>query len=182
MLVQGLTESTLPWVLAEAVAAVALVLLAASGLSKTYDPDPTRGAMSAAGLPSSRIVARGLGVAEIVAAITGLAVGGPWLAIGAVLYLGFSLFTFAAVQKKLPIQSCGCFGREDTPPTTLHVVFNICSTIALTYLAITGATAVPWSEPPLELALYLSFSLVGAYLAYLVLSQLPRTLKMTTDP
>jgi hypothetical protein len=182
MLVQGLTESTLPWVLAEALAAVALVLLAASGLSKTFDPDPTRGAMSAAGLPSSRGIARGLGVAEMVAAVTGLAFGGAWLAIGAVLYLGFALFTFAAVQKRLPIQSCGCFGREDTPPTTLHVVFNTVSTIALAYLVFTGASAVPWAEPPLELALYLSFSMVGAYLAYLVLSQLPRTLKMTTEP
>ncbi|MGH8916076.1 MAG: MauE/DoxX family redox-associated membrane protein [Acidimicrobiia bacterium] len=164
---------------AQAVSAVALVLLVASGWAKLVDPDPTRGAMKAARLPSSRLVSRVLGLTEIVAAIAGLALGTKWLALAALLYLGFAVFTTAAVRRRLPIQSCGCFGRADTPPTNIHVTFNIVATVALAYLAIATRQVMPWEGPPLELALYLSFSLIGAYLAYLVLSQLPRTLHLT---
>lgn len=174
------TLTTLPTVVAQAVSTVALVLLGASGASKVLDPDPTIGAMAAARLPSSRLIARGLGLAEILAAATGIAIGGPWLTLATALYLGFFLFTLSAMTQQLPIQSCGCFGKEDTPPTWLHVVFNGVSVVALGYLVLIDGTAVPWAEPALEVGLYLSFGLAGAYLAYLVLSQLPRTLQMTS--
>jgi uncharacterized membrane protein YphA (DoxX/SURF4 family) len=180
MFAPDLALTTLPTVVAQAVSAVALVLLAASGVSKVFDPDPTRGAMQAARLPSSRLISRSLGIAEIVAGVAGLVLGGPWLAFAALLYLGFFVFTMAAVRKRLPIQSCGCFGREDTPPTVLHVVFNALSSAALGYVALLSEQAVPWTGPSVEVALYLAFSLVGAYLAYLLLEQLPRTLQMTT--
>ncbi|HSO50378.1 MAG TPA: MauE/DoxX family redox-associated membrane protein [Acidimicrobiia bacterium] len=165
---------------AQAISAVALALLAASGLAKLLDPDPTRGAMAAARLPSSRWIARGLGALEIAAAVVGLVLAGVWLAPAATLYAGFFLFTLVAVQQRLPIQSCGCFGRDDTPPTVLHVAFNLVSAGALTYSAVMGLPAVPWDAPPLDVLVYLSFALLGAYLAYLLLAQLPRTLNMTT--
>jgi protein-S-isoprenylcysteine O-methyltransferase Ste14 len=38
---------------------------------------------------------------------------------------------------------------------------------------------VPWSGPALEVVLYLLFAILGAYLAYLVMAQLPRTLHPT---
>jgi hypothetical protein len=40
-------------------------------------------------------------------------------------------------------------------------------------------TALPWAASSVEFGLYVAFSLLGAYLAYLVLSQLPRTFRMT---
>jgi hypothetical protein len=43
-----------------------------------------------------------------------------------------------------------------------------------------GLPAVPWDAPPLDVLLYLSFALLGAYLAYLLLAQLPRTLNLAT--
>lgn len=179
MFAPGVALTTLPTVVAQAVSAVALVLLAASGVSKVLDPDPTRGAMAAARLPSSRWIARGLGLVEVIAAMTGLALGGPWLAIAAALYVGFFLFTLSAMTQKLPIQSCGCFGKVETPPTWLHVGYNGLSALALGYLVASGAPALPWADPPVELGLYLAFSLVGAYLAYLLLAQLPITIQMT---
>jgi hypothetical protein len=160
---------------------VSLVLLAASGVSKVLDPDPTRGAMAAARLPSSRWIARGLGLSEVVAAAVGFAVGGRWLAFAALLYLGFSAFTLIAVSRRLPIQSCGCFGREDTPPTVLHVIFNGFAATALWYLVAVNGLSAPWSGSNTELALFFVFAVVGAYLAYLLLSQLPRTLQKTSS-
>lgn len=179
--VRPVTQSTLPEVVAQAVSALSLVLLVASGVSKVIDPDPTKGALAAARLPSSRFVARGLGLFEVIAAVVGLAVGGRWLALAALLYLGFSAFTLVAVSRRLPIQSCGCFGREDTPPTVLHVIFNVFAATALWYLVAVNGLAAPWSGSSTELALFLVFAVTGAYLAYLLLSQLPRTLQMTSS-
>ncbi|HVR78330.1 MAG TPA: MauE/DoxX family redox-associated membrane protein [Acidimicrobiia bacterium] len=179
--VRPLTQSTLPEVVAQAVSALSLVLLAASGVFKVLDPDPTKGALAAARLPSSRFVARCLGLFEGIAAVVGLAVGGRWLAFAALLYLGFSVFTVVAVSRRLPIQSCGCFGREDTPPTVLHVIFNGFAATALWYLVAVNGLAAPWSGSNTELALFLVFAVLGAYLAYLLLSQLPRTLQMTSS-
>ena len=173
--------TTLQKVVAQAVSTVALVLLAASGVTKLLDPDPTTGAMTAARLPSSRRVSRGLGLLELAAAGAGLVLAGVWPVVGATLYTGFFLFTLVALHRRLPIQSCGCFGREDTPPTVLHVGFNAISAAALAYLAVLAAPAVPWTGPPAEVALYLAFGLIGAYLSYLVLAQLPRTLHMTSN-
>jgi len=163
-------------VVAQAVSAVALVLLAASGAFKFIQPDPTIGAMRAVGLPSSRLIVRLLAVAEMTAAVTALALGSVWLVGAGVLYLGFFLFTLTALRRRLPIQSCGCFGREDTPPTWFHAGFNGLSALSLWYLVAVNGTAVPWLDPPLQVTFYLIFSLIGGYLAYLLLTLVPRTL------
>jgi hypothetical protein len=168
-------------VVAQAVSAVALILLAASGASKIVEPDPTRGAMAAARLPSSRTISRGLGLFEILSGVVGLALGGRWLAPAIVVYLGFLVFTIIAVRQRLPIQSCGCFGREDTPPTTAHVVFNAMAAVSLTATALMSGSPVPWSSQPIELAIYLLFALLGAYLAYLLMAQLPSALHPTSS-
>lgn len=167
---------------AAAFSTIALVLLTASGVSKAIDPDPTRGAMKAAGLPSSMLLARLLGVLEVLAAATAITLGGWWAAPSALLYLGFTWFTWAAVRRRIPVQSCGCFGREDTPPTVVHVVYNSAATIALAVLVVSGGDAVPWSGPLPEVALFLGFGLVGGYLSYLLLAQLPRTLGLASSP
>ncbi len=159
--------------LAQAVSTVALTLLAASGVAKLIDPDPTTGAMRGARLPSSRSTVRVLGVLEISAAVVGVAWGGAWLSLAVALYAGFTLFTFVAVRRSLPIQSCGCFGRDDTPPSWIHVVFNGLSTIALGYLMVVNGSPVPWSEPVAQVLLYSVFGLIGAYLSYLLLVRLP---------
>jgi hypothetical protein len=165
-------------VVAQGITTIALVLLAASGVAKALDPNPTRGALKAVRLPSSSAAVVLLGVLEVLSAIVGIAVGGRWLAPAAALYLGFALFTVAAVRGNLPVQSCGCFGREDTPPTVIHIVYNLAATAAIGFLALTGGAAVPWSAPSMEIALFLGFSMIGGYLSYLLLAQLPQTLAL----
>ena len=171
---------TLPRVVAQAFSAVALLLLTASGVSKTVDPDPTRGALRDAHLPSSVIAVRSLGVVEVLAGLTGLILGGAWAAVGSVLYLGFFGFTLAAKRGRFALQSCGCFGRDDTPPTWLHVTYNGLATLSLGYLAAVNLTPVPWTDDLSTIVAVLGFAVVGAYLSYLLLSQLPITLALAT--
>lgn len=173
---------TLPEVVAQAVATIALGLLAFSGIAKLADPDPTTGAMRAARLPAAGWISRGLGLIEAVVAVVAvvaLGIGGVAVAAAALLYLSFSVFTFAAVRNRIPVQSCGCFGREDTPPSGVHVVFNALSTVALVFLAITTTPPVDWSMPVVETLLYLGFAVIGVAISLLLLTRLPRLRDLT---
>lgn len=167
---------------AQAVAAIALGLLGASGVVKLIDPDPTTGAMGAAGLPSSRSLSRVLGLFEILTAIVALSVGGAAIVAGAGLYASFTVFTGFALYKRLPIQSCGCFGREDTPPTGLHLGYNIVASLALLALAVLDVAPIDWNLTPVELVLYLGFATIGVYASYLLIARLPRLLELARNP
>ncbi len=168
----------MPAVLGQAVAAITLLLLGASGVAKLLDPDPTSGALRAARLPSSRGLSRLLGMVEVAAAALGLSVGAGGLIPAAALYAGFAVFTLAALRNWIPLQSCGCFGRDDTPPSVIHVVYNLVATISLVWLMVTGAAAFPWTAPPLEMILFAVFAGIGAYASYLLLARLPTTLRL----
>jgi hypothetical protein len=63
----------------------------------------------------------------------------------------------------------------------LHVIFNGFAATALWYLVAVNGLSAPWSGSNTDLALFFLFAVVGAYLAYLLLSQLPRTLQMTSS-
>ena len=58
--------------------------------------------MKAARLPSSNAAVVALGFIEVVAAVGGIVGGGRWLAPAGALYLGFSVFTLAAVRGRIP--------------------------------------------------------------------------------
>lgn len=164
---------------AQAVATIALGLLGTSGVAKLIDPEPTTGAMDAARLPSSNLLSRLLGAVEIVVAVAALA-GGGWLALLAAsgLYLAFTVFTFSALLNRIPLQSCGCFGREDTPPTSIHVVYNVVSAITIGIL-VAGPTPIDWTTGTIALALHLVFASIGVYASYLLLTRLPHLLELT---
>jgi hypothetical protein len=170
---------TLPSVVAQAVAAIALGLLGASGIMKLVDPEPTSGAMKAARLPSSNALSRLLGIVEIVVSLAGLAVAGTSIMLAATLYTAFTIFTVAAIVFSIPLQSCGCFGREDTPPTMIHVTLNVIATVALFVVFSQGRGPVDWTLPPLELSLYLGFTAIGVYTVYLLITRLPQVLATT---
>jgi hypothetical protein len=173
---------TLPPVVAQAVAVIALGLLGASGVLKLVDPEPTTGAMRGAHLPSSNTVSRLLGVIEIAVAVTGLVSAGVWILAAAGLYAAFTVFTAVALITRLPLQSCGCFGRDDTPPTAIHVTFNAIVAGSLVFLYFTGAGPIDWALPIAELILYLGFSVMGVYATYLLLTRLPQILQLTKSP
>jgi hypothetical protein len=174
--------STLPPVVAQAVAAIALGLLGASGVVKLVDPEPTTGAMSIARLPASNPLSRLLGLVEVVVSVIALAFAGPAMLASAALYSAFTVFTLYALTTRIPLQSCGCFGREDTPPTTIHTVFNATATGALVYLFLTGGVPVDWALPSVELVLYLGFTMVAVYATYLLMTRLPQVLEFTRNP
>ncbi|MEX1005220.1 MAG: MauE/DoxX family redox-associated membrane protein [Acidimicrobiia bacterium] len=158
---------------------ITVALLVLSGGSKLRDPEPTRGALGIAGLPSSRGVVTILAVGEIVVGAAALALTSPLVpAAVALFYAGFALFVVTALLRRLPLQSCGCFGTSDTPPGWIHVGVNVsAATTAVAVMADSGAdlfgllSAQPASGIP-----YVGFLGIGAALLALVLSDVPTVL------
>jgi hypothetical protein len=167
--------------LVAAVAAIALGLLAAAGVAKTADPTPTGGALRASHLPANPWLVRFLGVVEAAAAVVGLAFGGPWVLAAAMLYLGFLVFTALAVRNVVPVQSCGCFGREDTPPSWFHVAFNLIALFGLVGVISTNGSPVPWDAPIIQILVYLGYTALGTFLSFLLLTRLPQTLAVSVS-
>lgn len=160
---------------ADAISAIALGVLAVAGVAKIVRPDPTRGALQAARLPSSRLTVRALGLAEVSSAALGLSLGRRWVTGALVIYLGLTVFTSMALRKQIPVQSCGCFGIEDTPPTRIHLVFNAVAFLSLAVVSLSGRTPLPLAPETVVLGAYLGFTAVGCYLSLLLLTRLPQT-------
>jgi len=153
-----------------------MALLAIAGIYKLSDPAPTIGALRGAGLPHSRGVVWLLALAEVAVAGVWFAVGGRIAALaGAGLYIGFALFVTFALRRDLPIASCGCLGRADTPPTWLHVIVNSLSAVVLIWAAIvpTGPLAGLPDESLAVAIPFLIFSGTVVYLLYAVIAVLP---------
>ena len=138
-----------------AVSTIVLVLLGVSGIAKLVDSTPTSGALRSVGLPSGRATVLALGVLEVGAAFVALIWGGMALLFAAILYLGFMGFTMWAVVRRLPIQSCGCFGKADTPPSFFHVIYNALASTALLVGVANGVSPVDWTLPMPETILFL---------------------------
>lgn len=164
---------------------VCAALLVASGGAKLGDPAPTRGALAAAGLPSGAAVARALGGWEVVTGALALAEGGRVGGVAVALtYAGFAAFVAFALLRRLPLQSCGCFGRADTPPGPAHLAVNLMAAGAGAWVAATGSGGI------LEAAggrastgvLYLVFVALAVFALYLLLAELPRTLSAARPP
>jgi len=151
-------------------------LLVLSGGIKLRDPEPTRGALRAVGLPSTGGAVAALAVAEITAGAGSVVLVSPIApAAVAILYLGFSAFVAAALRLDLPIQSCGCFGRSDTPPGWGHVVVNLAAAGAAIAVASNGGTDILQildSQPAGGIP-YVGFVVLGAFLVGAILTDLP---------
>ncbi|MGK2950189.1 MAG: MauE/DoxX family redox-associated membrane protein [Acidimicrobiales bacterium] len=126
-------------------ALVVAALLALAGAQKLLDPTMTVGALRALRLPSSPWLVRVGSAAEVVLGVAAITVGGQvlWLLV-ALSYVAFGAFVVAALRSGTMIGSCGCFGREETPPHPSHVVLNL----ALAAVAVAVAARSP--EPPLD--------------------------------
>lgn len=154
---------------------ISAALLVVSGIAKLVDPAPTVGALRAARLPHRGSLARALGLTEIVVAVTAIVFGGIAVAGVAVMYLAFTVFVVVAIRLDLPLASCGCFGKSDTPPTWLHAVYNTSAAVAAAVVATTGAggldalAGLSWFES----AAYAGMVGLGVFASYLVLSELP---------
>lgn len=156
---------------------IAAALLVMSGGSKLVDPAPTRGALETAGLPHGPWTAPLLGIVEIGAAVTGTILGGWVSGLVAAVYAGFAGFVAYALVRDVPLQSCGCFGRTNTPPTWGHLVFNLTAVAAAVGVAIGGGVPLDvLFDQPLMGIPYLGFVGIGVWVVYLLLAELPRVL------
>lgn len=159
---------------AQSVAVIAVGLLGLAGVAKVLSPDPTIGALRAVGLPAGPALVRVLGGGEVVVAIA--AVVWPFaVGLAGLAYVGFVAFTTLAARRNTPLRSCGCFGRDETPASPLHLAFNVVAAGALGVLAGTGTPLLP-ALPGLELVGFVAFAALGVYAAYLLLAVLPETL------
>ena len=152
-------------------------LLLVSGGAKVADPAPTSGALRGAGFASGRAVVYLLGAAELVAGAWSLLEGGPgagWAV--AILYAAFGWFVALAIRGRLPIASCGCFGKIDTPPSPVHLMLNCAGVVGGVWAAVTGSRSLVavLAEQPLSGLPYLVFLAAGTYAAFLLLTALPR--------
>jgi hypothetical protein len=115
----------------------ASLLLAGAGAPKVFRPEGIVAAMRDAGLPSSAMLGRAIGAGEVVIAAIAIVVGGAGPAVAvACAYAGFIGFLTLALRRG-GLESCGCFGVNDSPPSWWHVIANI----ALAATAVAAAAA-----------------------------------------
>lgn len=155
---------------------VVAALLALAGALKVARPAPTSGALRALGLPSAGVLVRALGLGEISVGVAAAATfARPLLVLLAAAYLAFAAFVAAALGANTPLQSCGCFGQTDTPPSPVHVGLNLAAAGVAFAAALTGTPALgdalpeqPWGAVPFVLLV-----VVCVYLCVLVATVLP---------
>jgi hypothetical protein len=128
---------------------VVCLVLVAAGATKSTEPAPLATALRRLGVPGTAqgpralLMARLIGLVEVVLGIAGLAVGGTAVAAAvAVAYGAFTVVVVLAIVRRLP--SCGCFGSRSGPPSVWHAVLNGASA-ALAVLA-TAASPVPVAD------------------------------------
>jgi hypothetical protein len=154
-------------------------LLALAGAQKVLDPTMTVGALRSLRLPASPTFVRLGAAAELALGVLAIGVGGAltWSLVAAS-YLAFAVFVVTALRRGTMIGSCGCFGREDTPPHWSHVALNL--VLAGVAIALAGqADGAPFdavADEPGRGAVVTALAGVGLYLLYALYVELPRTL------
>jgi hypothetical protein len=160
-------------------ALVAAALLAFAGAQKLLDPTMTSGALRALGLPGAKFLVRVGAAAELALGVAAVAVGGEWLWwLVAASYAAFAVFVVAALRAGTMIGSCGCFGREETPPHPTHVGLNLvlAGLAAATALRAPGAVVDSLADHPGTAVAVLAVSGVAVVLLWAAYVVLPRTL------
>jgi len=118
---------------------VAAALLAAAGAGKLAVPDGAMAALHDLRLPSGRVAARVLGLAEIAVAASAVAVAGRPGA--ALLAASYAVLLAVAARARARRVDCGCFGAEAGRVTGAHLAVNGVA-------AAVGLAGLGW--PPVE--------------------------------
>lgn len=154
-------------------------VLLVAGAAKLAQPSATATALRAIRVPSPMLSTRVLGAAELALTIAAIATGAPLLWAGiALAYAGFTVFILWALRDGGIVGSCGCFGREDTPPTPGHAGFNAAAA-AIAALAVSEPSRLSdFDGSVFEGILFTAFVILGIALAVAMLTELPRTLAL----
>lgn len=154
----------------------ACALLVVAGVGKAVYPAPLVRALRSVGLrvpaPAVRLVATGEAALGAVAALTG---SRPAAALVAASYLAFTGFVLVALRRGGVLASCGCFGRQDTPPTRTHAALTGVLALAAASVAVRplgDLASVLGRTPGAGLALVVTTATLAAVL-YLALAVLP---------
>jgi hypothetical protein len=166
-------------------ALTAALLLVFAGAMKAVDPAMTAGALRALGLPSSKILVRAGAAAELLLGL--LAVIAGWVAVWwlvAASYVAFAAFVVAALRAGTMVGSCGCVGREDTPPHLLHVVVDVglAASAAAAAVRDLGAPLDAIADAPGEGLVVAGVSVLAVALVYAAVVDLPRALRPPWRP
>jgi hypothetical protein len=103
---------------------------------KLVDPSGTVGASRALGVPLGTDAVRVLAAVELLLGALALSVSSPVVAaLVAVSYAVFFGVTVLALVRSLPIDSCGCLGKLETPPSWRHLVV-----LGVAFLGAVGST------------------------------------------
>ena len=166
---QGLGGAWLPCPLMPGlVAAIFSALLIATGITKVIRPADTTRAVRVMGLPWAPLGTRALGMVEVVVGALVLMTASPSALFAQTgLYLVFLGFVVIALRRDLPIASCGCLGRDDTPPYWGHVVLNLVGAGASVGAALGGT--ITWGDGALATVADVAIVATGAFLAWNVL-------------
>lgn len=142
----------------------AALLLVLAGAQKVRDPRPLVRAARSVGLAVPAPAVRLVAALETALGLAALTTGSALVAAGVALsYAAFTAFVLLALARGGVLASCGCFGKDDTPPTRTHA-------------AVTGALALVAATAPTGAALtlaLLSATVALAVTAYLALAVLP---------
>lgn len=156
---------------------VVCALLLLGGALKAARPADTARALRAVGFPGAPVLVRLGGIAEVAVAAGALATGARPLAIlVAASYCAFLVFVGAALRREVPLSSCGCFGKVETPPTFVHVGLNLAAAGIAVTAAITpppGFEAVLADQPAWGIP-FVFLTSIGVYLVFLAMTALPR--------
>ena len=102
----------------------AALLLGAAGVAKLITPGPAVLMLRRAWRPMPHVVVRIAAAVEVAVALTALALGDRWSALGlGACYLAFAVVSARLLQRR-EHASCGCFGRADSPVGGVHLVLN----------------------------------------------------------
>ena len=151
-------------------------LLGFAGVQKLVDPAATSGALRAAGLPSSSLAGRAVGLGEVAVALAALVVGDRVTAGAlAVTYGAFALFSWRLVARSGATASCGCFGQDEAPATRLHVALNLIATVACAAAVLwpTGGLIEVLHHQPMAGVPFVALTALAAWLWYVMLEVVP---------
>ena len=153
----------------------AALLLIVAGVAKTVRPVPTTGLFASFGLPEVPAAVVVIGVVEAAVGVSALVVGGPLLAVATgTLYVGFIVVVSRALATGA--ESCGCFGRVDSPPSWIHVLGNAVFAVA-SFVAAAGRTpAQVMADQPADGIGFVLASGVVAGLALVAFTAVPEAL------
>jgi hypothetical protein len=154
----------------------AAALVVASGASKIRRPGPAGRALRAARLPSSSVLVRALGLAEVAVGAWCLTAPSRASAVSlGLLYLAFGGFLLVLMRGSGGDATCGCLGAREVPPSLLHVALDLVASGASVAVAVApprGALAEA-ARLPLSGVPFVAGILLIAFLAYLVVGYLP---------